>query len=321
MSLEWAESPRGEKGPVLAGTAPGFAPKLTQAGQMRILFWAAAILMLTGACTWGGHGSHLAQRSISLGKTNRGRLRAPVRLQARGPGYQVPREWRERGNNFGTRQLVSAVKRLGLKLSQIEPARTIGVADLSPRHGGASPWHRSHQSGRDVDLLLLSVDARGRPLPPPQHEMIRYRADGRAYRARGTRYQERNWQRRRFDDRGNWRVVEGLLRDPQIRIQWIFISRALRSRLLAQAEREKAPRWLIAYAQLVMAQPAGVSAHDDHLHVRIYCPREDLKAGCRDSGQIWPHEQAGQGRYVDGEIYHPLAIRALSAHLAWIPRA
>lgn len=272
------------------------------------------------ACAWGRALDFSAQRSASLGKSSRGSLRGSVRLPERGKGYKVPQEWRDRGNVFGTPQLVAAVKRIGAQLAQRSPARVLGVADLSPLHGGWSPWHRSHQSGRDVDLLFLSVNSQGRPLPPPTREMIHYNGAGRAYAPRGKVYEEPNWRVRRFDDAGNWQVVKELLTDPNIRVQWIFVSRALRARVLEQARLEKAPRWLLEYAAQVMAQPAGVSPHDDHFHVRIYCPREDLAAGCRDTGRVWSHERPGRGRDLGGERYHPLAIRAMSAHLAWMPR-
>lgn len=271
-------------------------------------------------CSGGQSAKSQAPASASVGRTSGGRLKTPARLPHRGQGYRVPREWKTRGNVYGTTQLVSAVQRVGVALSKVEPPRTLGVADLSPHHGGWTQWHRSHQNGRDVDLLFLSVDSQGLPLDPPAKEMIRYNAAGRAYAARGRSYQERGWKRRRFDDAGNWRVVAQLLTDQEIRVQWIFVSRALRERLLLQAKRENAPDWLIAYAELVLAQPAGVPPHDDHFHIRIYCPREDLAVGCQDSGRVWAHEKAGMGRHLGGERYEPLAIRVMSAHLAWLPR-
>lgn len=257
---------------------------------------------------------------MSVGKTSSGRLKSPVQLPIKGIGYRVPQEWKERGNVFGTSQLVAAVQRIGKALSKTNPPRMLGVADLSPHHGGWSQWHRSHQSGRDVDLLFLSVNSQGIPLDPPAQEMIHYHGSGRAYAPRGRRYKERGWRKRHFDDAGNWRVIAQLLTDPEIRVQWVFVSRALKARLLEQAKREKAPDWLVAYAELVLAQPGGVPPHDDHFHVRIYCPREDLASGCKDAGRVWAHEEAGMGRHLGGERYEPLAIRAMSAHLAWLPR-
>lgn len=273
---------------------------------------------MLSACTWGQ--DLVGQGSASVGHTSRGVLRGSVRLPEQGAGYRVPTTWRERGNVFGTSQLVQAVKRVGVKLAQATPARVLGVADLSPLHGGWSQWHRSHQSGRDVDLLFLSVDAKGRPLAPPAREMIHYNGAGQAYAPRGTRYKEPRWRHRHFDDAGNWQVIKALLTDPNIRVQWIFASWAIKKRVLEQAREEDAPDWLMDYASLVIAQPSGVSAHDDHFHVRIYCPREDLASGCRDTGRVWTHERAGEGRYLDGERYNPLALRAMSAHLGWMPR-
>lgn len=278
---------------------------------------------MVGALTLGscvGIQGLVAQRSASVGKTNRGGIQGSERLPERGQGYRVPQEWSERGNVFGTTQLVAAIKRVGRQLAQANPPRVLGVADLSPPEGGWSPWHRSHQSGRDVDFLFLSVDAQGRPMPPPRHEMIHFNGEGRAYAPKGKVYVEKGWRQRRFDDAGNWRVLSTMLTDPEIRVQWVFVSRLLKRRLLEQARRERAPDWLVDYAELVLAQPVGVPAHDDHFHIRIYCPREDLAAGCRDAGRVWAHEKAGIGRHLAGERYDPLAIRAMSAHLGWLPR-
>lgn len=272
------------------------------------------------SCTWGQGMGLSAYRSASLGHTSRGGLHRPARLPHEGQGYRIPEEWRERGNVFGTSQLVAAVQRVGAQVSKRLPGRTLGVADLSPHEGGWTPWHRSHQSGRDVDLLFLSVSSQGQPLAPPSQEMIHYNREGRAFAPRGKVYREAGWRGRRFDDAGNWAVVQALLTDAEIRVQWIFVSQALRARLLKQARRERAPEWVVEYAKLVLAQPGGVSAHDDHFHIRIYCPREDLDAGCRDTGRVWPHEAAGHGRHLGGERYRPIAIRAMSAHLAWMPR-
>ena len=46
--------------------------------------------------------------------------------------------------------------------------------------------HRSHQSGRDVDLLYYALDEQGRPFRPDEHMAV-YRDDGRATYSRPWR--------------------------------------------------------------------------------------------------------------------------------------
>ena len=49
--------------------------------------------------------------SVSVAKSNRGRVRHPAKLPLRGPGFRVPKRWKERGFQFGTDELVDAVAR------------------------------------------------------------------------------------------------------------------------------------------------------------------------------------------------------------------
>ena len=59
----------------------------------------------------------------------------------------------------------------------------MGVADLSLRGGGDSSLHRSHENGRDADLIWYASDDRGKPVCPTDC-MPRY--DGR-FQARAPR--------------------------------------------------------------------------------------------------------------------------------------
>jgi penicillin-insensitive murein endopeptidase len=246
--------------------------------------------------------------SVSKGTTNGGKVVRPYELPLRGPGFVVPPRWEARGFQFGTDELVTAVQTVAARVAGSDARVRLGVADLSDRTGGSSRWHRSHHSGRDVDLLFYTTDARGVALPPPENDMIRYDGSGRAYASSTKSYQDPLWASRRFDDTRNWLLIEGLLEDPTIRVQWIFVSEPLKRRLLDEAERAGRPKWAIAYADTVMQQPADSRAHDDHFHVRIYCSRADRLAGCVDGGVVWHHEKKGF-KYDGPEIYDPVALR------------
>jgi penicillin-insensitive murein DD-endopeptidase len=276
------------------------------------LAWIAGLVGCAGLAGCATPGRFTDYTSVSVGKSNGGRIHRPVEMPARGVGFKVPKTWRERGNQWGTQELVEVVERAAATV-RIEHRVTLGVADLSPKRGGKSMWHASHQSGRDVDLIFYSVDERGRVLPPPEVEMVHYDGRGepflpKAMAAKG--YQEPTWASRRFDDARNWALVEALLSDPGARVQWIFVSNALEARLLAWAEAHDRPQWVIEYAREVLKQPSIKAPHDDHFHVRLYCSRADRALGCVDTGPIWRHEKKTY-KYAGPERYEPSLTRAL----------
>lgn len=261
-------------------------------------------------CATAGHWTDFT--SVSVGRSNGGRIHRPVAMPARGRGYKVPQTWRDRGNQWGTDELVALVERAA---GEVRSQRrvTLGVADLSPKRGGKTIWHASHQSGRDVDLIFYAVDDNGRSLPPPEVEMVHFDGKGEPFipkHMRETGYEEPTWQQRRFDDARNWALVEALLSDPDARVQWIFVSTKLRSRLLNWAERHDRPEWMVEYARQVMKQPSQKAPHDDHFHVRLYCSRTDRELGCEDTGPIWQHEKKTY-KYAGPERYEPELTRAL----------
>ena len=117
-------------------------------------------------------------------------------------------------------------------------------------------------------------------------------------------YEEPGWEDRRFDDRRNWMLAEKLLTDPAVRVQFIFVSNALRFRMLKWAERAKRPEAVVAHARMVMRQPGESIPHDDHFHVRVYCSRADRFHGCSDAGPVWQHEKKTY-KYGGPERYDP----------------
>jgi penicillin-insensitive murein endopeptidase len=274
---------------------------------------------LIGCAPWRvwGDGS-----SVSLGASNGGRTRRPARVPDRGAHHVVPARWADRGLRYGTDELVGVLLRVAELLHAREPKARLGLADLSPLAGGKSEWHASHQSGRDVDVLFFHADPRGRPLASPD-DMIAFDRAGkpflsRARAAKGESYEVADWARRRFDTARNWAFVEALLRDPEVRVQWIFVASPLRQRLLEWAEAQARPRWVIEYARAVMKQPSAAAPHDDHFHVRLYCDRDDRPFGCRDTGPVWRHEKKAY-KYAGVERYDPWMWRRLRGTWAAAP--
>lgn len=243
-------------------------------------------LLLACGCT--GPGLLTDGTSVSMGTFTGGLLRRGARLPVQGEGYVVPPLWAARQSQYGTDELVEAITRAARRVEREYPGGTLGVADLSLRGGGDSVLHRSHENGRDADLIYYAVDERGRPVPPVD-SMPRYPSyDGRA---RAPRPQDHGvvfgpFSPRWFDVRRNWALVRALLTEPRIEIQYLFINQKLKQRLLAYAADLGEDPALLDKAEALLRQPGDSLPHDDHLHVRIYCAADDRALGCVDRGPV-----------------------------------
>ena len=88
----------------------------------------------------------------------------------------------------------------------------------------------------------------------------------------------------------NWALVEQLLEEYPQDVQWIFVSHGVKAALLTYALQAGASLDTVERAVSVLHQPSDSSPHDDHFHVRIYCPAS-AGAGCVDVGPVWPWAQ------------------------------
>ncbi len=221
--------------------------------------------------------------SVSVGRADRGVLRGGRALPLAGPGYVVPATWAMRNTNYGTDELVGAIERAAAKVTAELPGAVLGVGDLSRRGGGDMSFHRSHEAGRDADLIFYSVDDAGAPLPPAD-AMPRYRG----WRLRGHEPYESHGPigRRRFDVARNWALVAALLSDETIDVEYLFVSERLRDALIEHAVASGAPDDLVWKARRALKQPRGFPPHDDHLHLRIRCSETDRRFGCVDEGRV-----------------------------------
>jgi penicillin-insensitive murein endopeptidase len=161
---------------------------------------------------------------------------------------------------------------------------------LSLEQGGGVPGHASHRSGRDADALFYLLDEHGNPrdgaLIPLDPQ-----GNGTDY---GNLADPTDDILVRLDVARTWRYVVSLLEQPGARVQRLFVAEHLRSLLLAHAHAVGTAALLVERFRMVACQPA--SPHDDHLHVRIYCPEDDIRAGCRDSPPIqsWRQQELAQ---------------------------
>lgn len=119
--------------------------------------------------------------------------------------------------------------------------------------------------------------------------MLRFDRTGRAVRwspPKGKPAPRERVPPHRFDVERNWFFVRSLLSDPEVEIQWIFVQRDLAARMLEHAGQMGEDPALLARAALVMHQPSDSDPHDDHMHVRVFCDRDDRGYGCADRGPV-----------------------------------
>jgi penicillin-insensitive murein endopeptidase len=142
--------------------------------------------------------------------------------------------------------------------------------------GGGPTWpHFSHRSGVDADLLLYMSTLEGAPVESPG--FVHVGADGLAHDPAHGRWL-------RLDVEREWWLVKALVEDPQARVEWIFVSDVVKALLLEWGLARGDLPETIFRAQVVMAQPNPGGVHDDHIHVRTVCSREEAVAGCEVKG-------------------------------------
>jgi penicillin-insensitive murein endopeptidase len=166
---------------------------------------------------------------------------------------------------WGTDELVGLIERCALRLKRrFQLPLTVG--DLSARAGGPISRHRSHQSGRDADLAFFArtAPARGTARAVALTDYVVFDRNGLSLDGA-----------MRFDTARNWSLVEALLTDPRVRVERIFVATTLRALLLQHARASRVSTGIINLAANTLVQPARVSPHDNHFHLRIACHAGD----------------------------------------------
>lgn len=206
----------------------------------------------------------------SVGAPRDGRIAGGgVELPTRGPGYHF-RTHHQRNNpsaHYGTPPLVGALQRAAAAVAGRWPGSDVAIEDLSFENGGRIRGHGSHRTGRDVDVTYYAMRADGSRIDPTESRW--FLRNGRA----------RGHADERLDAERTWAFLRALLEDDAIRVQYVFMHRALQRRILAVARAPARARFAD-----VMRTPRGrnVDPHADHFHVRIECPEADVAFGCRD---------------------------------------
>ena len=191
----------------------------------------------------------------SVGAPNRGKLQHGVPL----PEGDAWRLRERRVNVYGSTVMVGSLLQAFEAYSEAFPdSEEIRLGDLSDRNGGRLNPHKSHRTGRDVDIgYVMRPDSRG----------------------------EHYWQHANeetFDAEKNWFLIKALIETGDV--QQIFMSSRLQALILPIAERELSPEQLARYFRRANPDPRSPSiikhwkGHLDHMHVRFRC--EEGNARC-----------------------------------------
>ncbi len=233
---------------ICAGAAPSFAEPPSSA--------AAARKSVPAKAKPKAQKSKASSSSrLSIGAPNQGKLSGGMRLR---PTKHM--QIKPNARTWGTPELVKMIKRAASLVARKHRGSKLFVGDMSARRGGPIEGHNSHQSGRDVDIAFFVANSKGDAVHPKR--FVAFDASGQA--------RDLTWAR--FDEARNWTLVEALLSDEQANVRYLFISNALKARLLSYAAKKKVSADIIAKAASAMVSPAGADVHDDHFHVRIACP-------------------------------------------------
>jgi penicillin-insensitive murein endopeptidase len=216
----------------------------------------------------------------AVGAPAHGVLSAGAELPMSGPGF---RWYNPMGHHYGLPRLIKAVELAAAEVAREEPGGApLMVGDLSKRTGGQINGHRSHRTGRDVDLLFYVETPAGEPVKNPG--FVKFGSDGLAFvppDRGGPGYV-------RLDVEREWALIRTLLLLPEANVQWLFISAPLEAIITEYARARGEDPELVWHAESVMLQPADSLPHDDHLHLRTACTPEEAVVGCEGGGPYWP---------------------------------
>jgi penicillin-insensitive murein endopeptidase len=183
---------------------------------------------------------------LSVGRTNGGALLN---------GVQMPKSDRwdiiDPGHAWGTRETIDYLTAAIAKVHQQFPgSHKLYIGHISAKRGGHLRPHKSHQSGRDVDIsYFYKVEAHGR-------WYMRATADT-------------------LDVPRTWAFVRAMLTETDV--EFIFINTSVQKLLKQHAlQIGEDAAWLDRVFQLGSRDPWPIirhaHGHDTHIHVRFYNP-------------------------------------------------
>jgi hypothetical protein len=195
--------------------------------------------------------------SRSIGPTTDGQLQNACRIPGQGTGYIAVSP-----NAFGTDNTIALLQMAAAQVNRaFEGVPAIVIGAISAENGGFLRPHKSHQSGRDVDIAYMRT-SRGQP----------------------RRFELTDASN--LDAERTWAFLEALLSTGEV--GWIFMDYEIQA-LLYEALLDNG--WTEQGLAPLFQYPAGANVprgvirhatgHADHFHVRFRCPEAD-KPDCVD---------------------------------------
>ncbi len=198
-----------------------------------------------------------------------------------GPNHRLQHHVNKSKTYYGTPVLIDALLNAAAKVSESFPdGQPMVVGNLSKKNGGDIGDSRSHNSGRDVDIVFFMTQL-----------------DGTSVRVRNHHYDEAGLSRRlpkkyTFDLNRNWRVIEAMVEDPKAPVQWVILEPHLEVLLLKHAKGLGVPTDKLRHYADLMTLPAYAGRHENHMHIRIQCSVKDWQERCQPTGPIWDNHSA-----------------------------
>jgi penicillin-insensitive murein endopeptidase len=233
---------------------------------------------------------------ITLGPPNRGRLVNGVRM----PDGE---RWRltDPGNAYGTQETIDSIVRAIDKVHEEFPgAPQVIIGHLSAKNGGHLRPHKSHQSGRDVDLSYFYLG------------------------------EKTGWftfaNDKNLDKERSWAFVKAFALDPNVEMILVdtSIQRLLRDYALSKGEDQELVDRIFQVSQK-SKRPIirHVRGHATHIHVRFYSPnalatgrlaeaylpkpppppKREGKPGKHNTGRTADQAKKSPGKEADDEAY------------------
>ena len=231
-----------------------------------------------GAIDWS------AFDSASVRNPNDGSLRGGVPLPLTAPGLRFNPD-RDPGARYGTLEMVRGLLDAGSRVHRELGGLRVTINDLGYEHGGPIPHHRSHQSGRDVDILFYQLGPDGKPI-----ESV-----GAFFDPSGVGVDFRDLADSSDDvvlQLGvprTWLFLQALIENREAQLQHAFMAEHLRTLLLDYGRGLDVPAATVARFAEMTCQPSY--PHDDHFHFRFFCAPDDIAEGCRDSPPMYPWQR------------------------------
>jgi murein endopeptidase/LysM repeat protein len=187
---------------------------------------------------------------ISIGRASRGRLVRGVELPERPDLYTRRKPEESWGSSHTIMQLMAAVTRFRHETGF---TRAVVIGGISRPRGGRFRPHKSHQSGRDIDIRMPLTAA----------------GEGKKHTSAGD-----------IDWRATWQLIHAFLVGGQV--EYVFLEHSLQKRLYkaareAGATKEQLAQWLQwpNPPKTNKGVIRHVKGHIVHFHVRIRCAENE----------------------------------------------